>query len=483
MIRQKSKFVILLFLIVWIPAEACEGCFSIVVGKKVSADGYVIVAHNEDDGAPQIVNHHKVPRKNHAPGEKVQLLNGGQIEQVKQTWAYIWSEMPGMRFSDSYINEWGVSVTSDSCPSREDRPDITDGGIGFKLRRLVAQRAKTAREGVLLAGKLVERVGYVDSGRTYIICDPDEGWLFCVVNGKHWLAQRVDDNKVAMVANTYTIRQVNLSNKDKFLSSGDIIEYAKSRGWYKPERDGPFDFAAVYANPASASHPSNLNRQRAGLNYVCAEPIPVGRQLPFSVVPRSKTNVTMIMQVLRHNNRDKTSISSTASESEGICRICSGATQTSFVAQLRRDMPLDIGVVYWMSLAPPRMSFYIPYYFGVSDFPTGFGSKSERPSSQFYDKKVNAPFRVDLLEAFWTFSNFYHKVNGASPEMIEHVRNRSEQIEKNAYAIQEPLEQAVRRVYADDKATALRMLENYSKGMYLSSLAAMEQIIHEIKGE
>jgi dipeptidase len=453
-----------------------------VVGKKASADGYVIVAHNEDDGAPQIVNHHKIARKRHAPGEKVYLLNGGQVEQVKQTWAYIWSELPGMHYSDSYINEWGVSVTSDNCPSREDRPDITDGGIGFKLRRLVAQRAKTAREGVLLAGRLVERFGYVDSGRTYIICDPDEGWLFCVVNGKHWLAQRVDDNEVAMVANTYTIRQIDLSNKDKFLSSGNIIEYAQSRGWYKPERDGPFDFAVVYANPVSATHPSNLNRQRSGLNYVCAQPIPVGRPLPFSVVPRSKTNVTKIMQILRHNNRDKTNIS-TASESEGICRICSGATQTSFVAQLRKNMPLDIGIVYWMSLAPPRTSFYIPYHFGISDFPVGFSTKAERPSSPFYNGKVNAPFKNDLLEAFWTFSNFYHKVNDVSPEMMARIRARAEQIEKNACAIQRPLEAAVRRIYDDDKANAIKMLENYSKGIYLSSLAAMEQIIHEIEGE
>ncbi len=484
MIRLKIRFVILLFLIAWIPAASSLGCFSIVVGKKASADGYVIVAHNEDDGAPQIVNHHKVARKRHTPGEKVHLLNGGQLEQAEQTWAYIWSEMPGMHFSDSYINEWGVSVTSDNCPSREDRPDITDGGIGYQLRRLVAQRARTAREGVLLAGKLAERFGYVDSGRTYIICDPDEGWLFSVVNGKHWLAQRVDDHEVAMVANTYTIRQVDLSNIDKFLSSGNIIEYAKSRGWYNPKKDGPFDFAAVYANPQSASHPSNLNRQRSGLNYVCAEPIPVGRSLPFSVVPRSKANVTMIMQILRHNNRDKALLSSstTDNESEGICRICSGATQTSFVAQLRRNVPMDIGIVYWMCLAPPRTSFYIPYHFGVSEFPAGFSSKSERPSDQFFYDKVNAPYRSDLLGAFWTFSNFYHKVNSASPELIARVRTRAEQIEKNACEIQGPLEAAARRVYADDKTTAITMLENYSKGMYLSSLAAMEQMIREIEG-
>jgi dipeptidase len=347
------------------------------------------------------------------------------------------------------------------------------------LRRLVAQRAKTAREGVRLAGQLVERFGYIDSGRTYIICDPDEGWLFCVVNGKHWLAQRVDDNEVAMVANTYTIRQVDLSDKDKFLASDDIIEYAISRGWYDPKKDGSFDFAAVYANPASASHPSNLNRQRSGLGYVCAKPIPVDRKLPFSVIPQNKTTVEMITEILRHDNQGKSLTSSSMDiGSEGICRICSGATQTSFVAQLRRNKPLEIGIVYWMCLAPPRTSIYIPYYFGISDFPTGFRSDTERPSKRLFNSKVTRPFIVEPRQAFWTFSNFYDKVN-TSLEMITHVRTQAGNIEREAFMAQERFEEAASQLYDKDKVAMTHMLTQYSKKRYLSSLKAMERIIHE----
>ena len=63
-------------------AARCDGCFSIVVGKEASVDGYVIIAHNEDDFPPQIVNHHKIPRQKHSPGEKVNLLNGGRLAQA-----------------------------------------------------------------------------------------------------------------------------------------------------------------------------------------------------------------------------------------------------------------------------------------------------------------------------------------------------------------------------------------------------------------
>ena len=253
-----------------IGSRPCEACFSIVVGKNASTDGCVIVAHNEDDEAPEVVNHHKVPRHSYPPGSTAKLRNGGSLEQVEQTWAYIWSEMPGQSFSDSYVNEWGVTVASDNCPSREDKPELTAGGIGYMLRRLVVERAKTAREGVLLAGGLVERFGYVDSGRTYIIADPNEGWLLCVVNGKHWLARRVPDDEVAMVANTYTIHRVTLEDKANFLASADIIDYAKSRGWYNPQADDPFDFAKAYANPKAATSPNNTGRQWSGLT--CVDP-------------------------------------------------------------------------------------------------------------------------------------------------------------------------------------------------------------------
>jgi len=463
-----------------IPAAPCRGCFSIVVGKEASVDGYVIMAHNEDDSPPQIVNHHKIPRRQYSPGEEAKLINGGQLDQVEQTWAYIWSEMPGMLFSDSYINEWGVCITSDNCPSREDKPKITNGGIGYMLRRLVAERAKTARQGVLIAGKLVERFGYIDSGRSYIITDPDEGWIFCVVNGKHWLARRVADNEVAMVANTYTIHQVDLSDSDNYLASKDIVKYAVSRGWYNPKKDGPLDFADVYANPRSASDPSNFGRQRSGLRYVAAEHIPLGPRLPFSIVPKRKIGVAEIMQILRHDYKGTELQPSppTKNPLEGGCPICSGNTQTSFVVQLRRNMPLDIGIVYWACLASPRTSFYIPFHFGLSDFPRAFRSTSQRPSNDFYEVKITCSIsQTDPFHAFWVFSNFHNKVENAPADVITQVKARAGKIEKNAFNLQKPLEETASRLYTEDKTTAMQILANYSNGIYLSSIEAMYELL------
>jgi hypothetical protein len=140
-------------------------------------------------------------------------------------------------------------------------------------------------------------------------------------------------------------------------------------------------------------------------------------------------------------------------------------------------MPLDIGIVYWVCLAPPRTSFYIPFHFGISDFPAGFCSKSERPSIISYNEKVNCAFRADPLQAFWTFSNFYNKVHGASDQTITRIKVQAEQVESNALTLQGPLEETACRLYREDKAKAKQILANYSKGLYLSSLEAMDRVL------
>ena len=400
-------------------------------------------------------------------------------DRAQQTWAYLWSEMPGMRFSDSYVNEWGVTATSDNCPSREDKPEISDGGIGYMLRRLVAERARTAREGVLLAGRLVERFGYIDSGRTYIIADPNEGWILCVVNGKHWMARRVGDGEVAMVANTYTIGEVALQDRDNFLASRDIVDYARRRGWYDPATDGPFDFAAAYANPQSASHPSNTGRQWSGLTCVTDRKIEPGPGLPFSVAPKRKLGVLDVMQILRHDKRNEPG--AVPPDSRLVCALCSGGTQTSFVTQMRRDIPRDVGIVYWVCLASPRTSFYVPFHFGITDFPAGWCLDSVRPTRAYYDSRVRASFSPNALEAFWTFSNFRDRVTGRGSASVEAVERRARDLERHAMELQGSVEQAARQLYETDRPVAARLLENYSKGVYLASLEAMAAILAQEK--
>ena len=142
-------------------------------------------------------------------------------------------------------------------------------------------------------------------------------------------------------------------------------------------------------------------------------------------------------------------------------------------------MPLDIGIVYWVCLASPRTSFYIPFHFGIADFPAGFRLPSQRPTAEAYDRKVQAPFAANPQEAFWTFSNFRDKMDQRDPRRWSGCKAEQQRIERNAVAMQKPVEDGGSRLYDSDRATAVRLLENYSKGVYLSSLEAMDAVLRQ----
>lgn len=467
-----------------LPAEqqlrSDDGCYSIVVGRDASATGSVIMAHNEDDYIPQIVNHHKVGRGAFSPNAAIQVDSGLTMEQVPETWAFLWSEMPGMPYSDSYLNEWGVCICSDACPSREDQPSLTGPGISRMLRRLVADRAKSAREGVHLAGRLVERFGYAGSGRTYIICDPHEGWLFCAVNGRHWVAKRVPDNQVAMVANTYTVGEIDLADTTNYLGSADIIDYAVSRGWYDPKTDGPFNFARAYADPNAAANPSNIARWWDGLRRVAALPPVYGEPLSFSVVPKNKLDVAAIMAVLRSHYEDTPLYGMDSvfgcPHGNAISTICNSETQTSFIAELRGEMPPDIGLVWWVCLSSPCASCYVPFYFGESSFPGPYVGKRVTPSEEEYRSRMEKPFAIDTTSAYWTYSSFRYNVEKRYQAIATEVRRVLEGVESRAFMYRGERERQAVQVWTSDPDAARKLLAAYSSAVYQDALKAMSGV-------
>ncbi len=219
-------------------------CYAIVVGRAASSDGSVLVAHAEQNRGTRLLNFRRIPPQKHEAKSQFELRRGGRLPEVAESSGLLWSELPGTEFSDAFLNEWGVAVVSDSCPSREDdyavlvrRGEIRDGGIGGMLRRLIAQRAHSAREGVTLAGELIERFGYVDSGRTYVIADPREAWLLAVVRGRHWVARRVPDDQVVVVSNVYVVDTVDLSDPTNYYRGCDLHEALSLAHHFRPSAE------------------------------------------------------------------------------------------------------------------------------------------------------------------------------------------------------------------------------------------------------
>jgi len=455
-------------------AEALNGCFSVIVGKNASVDGCVLMGHNEDDWPPQVVNHSKETRTANDPSGFITLLAGGEEPEWPVIQPFIWAEMPDYKFSDSFLNGQGVCIASDNCPSREDMGELTDGGITKKLRQLVARRSSRAREAVHIAGGLVEKYGYGAPGRTYVIADPYEGWLFAVVNGKHWVASRVPDDEVAMVANTYTIHEIDLSDTLNYLGSDDLIDYAVEKGWYDPNQ-GTFDFAAAYAHPYFAADSSNIGRQWAGLNCISEKPVPYSEKLPFSVKPRQKLSLQAIMSVLR-NHYEGTSLEKPDPKHREHCAsICNPGTMTSFIVQLRfsDDLPSELGCVYWVAMGPPCGSPYLPVYSGLDEFPDGWTISEKCPSVDYYLQRVGQPFKVDKSSAFWTFSNFSVMTSSADSVMRERLQKIIHELEQHWVDRQYSVDQVMLDFYHDNKESVAKELNKYTEQVYQEALKTL----------
>ena len=240
-------------------------CFGVIAGRKATTDSCVYLAHNEDSGGEQMLNIYNVPAG-------------------KDNLAYLWFEFPGNATADHYLNEYGVCIASDRCASREDR---AEGSVCYEVRDAVGRHARSAREGVHIIGKMVEEFGYSDTGRSYLLADRNEGWVCSVVRGRHWVARRVPDDEIMTIPNYYVITEVDLSDTVNFLGSADLVRYARRRGWYKPRRDGAFNFRLAYSDPKTLLAGSNRRRHAFAQEYIFGNAV-LGDSVTFSRRPEKK---------------------------------------------------------------------------------------------------------------------------------------------------------------------------------------------------
>jgi dipeptidase len=443
-------------------------CYSVVVGKKASADGSVIFAHNEDVLAP-VVNYYKVPASQHKPGEVVRLREGGTLPQAKETFGYLWLNVPGWDVCDGYINEHAVAIGSDGCPSREETPELTNGGILFWLRRLVAERARSAREGVNIAGELIDKFGYNSSGRTYVIADPDEAWILAVVNGKHWVAQRVPDDQVVVVANCYTIQRINLSDSANFLGSPGLAEYAARHGWYDAASDGEFNFAKAFSNPGSLNHPGNVGRMWRGIDLLAGGKLDIHKQLPFAFVPGKKLDVQDVMRVMRDHYEG------TEIDEPEQAAICAEGTRYSVVACLRSWLPTELKAVVWLALFRPDLQGYSPWYPAITSVPKIYAAEDHATGLKMHLDPTLTPDKRKKSVAFALFVALDEKARANAASNVPALKQAWKSYDEMSFKQQADFEKKIVDLKGKDKQKAVKLITDQS--------AAKGNEIYEKAGE
>lgn len=456
-------------------------CFAIIAGKLTTTDGSVIFGHNEQNYGRKVVNYTRVESKNYSCETGIKLNNGGLYRFNGETYSYLWLESPGLEFSDNCFNEHGVAVAGNGCPTKEDdieivskRGDIIDGGVGYMLPQLIAMLAKTAKEGVLVAAKIIEQFGYTGTGRTLTIADANEAWIMSIVRGKHYIANRVPDDKVVVVPNTHIINQeIHLNDPSKTIYSKGLIEYAIARGWHNKNKQ--FNFTKAYSSNANAETLRNKygvdSRQWYVQSLISGKTAeyPPKTALPFAVKPKQKVNVKWVMGLLRSHLENIPQLTNftdgnphryEADIDHCLIRMaCNIATQESSIFQLRSNYPVEFGCLAWRALSVPCLSVYTPWYCGIKEVPARHHVDIAR------DKHYNPPNEIfkDENMAFWSFYNLAWYADRLSKEQQEHIKQTFAKIEDQQFNKQQVMEDMFSTLYNSNKKLCLEMITQYSE--------------------
>jgi len=472
-IHKKTLIVVIVLIVLLLSASAAFAeCTMLIAGKEATEDGSIIIARNEDYGGNWAKHYILNEAEEHEKGATIESENGFVWELPEKTLKYFsvqdWIPEWG-RFHETAINTEQVGVTATTTAGQNEKAKEVDSrikdGLGENIvTTIVAQRAKTAREGVKLVGKIIDEKG---ASETFgmAIADDNEAWLLEVGGGHHWVAVRVPDDSYFVGANALRIGEVDLEDRDNYLGSEDLIEFAVENGLYDPNSGEPFHFAKAYGTAKDYSS-SNYRRVWGGIDLLSPslKVEPEAKNYPLFVKPDKKISVADAGSLLRCHYQDSEYDSINVNQEER--GIGTFSTIESHVMQLRNWLPNSIGGVQWISMSTPLASPYIPYYVGIQEVPEVY-----QIGENEYDNK----------SAYWAFRSLANISSQDYQGKGQQIREVWQEFEQEQYDLQENVEKAALEIYENDKELANKFLSNYSTGQALRALHKAYELRDELR--
>lgn len=470
---------------------AARPCTNLIVGKKASADGSVIISYSSDSYG-MFSSLYFRPHSKHAKGTMRQIFHYetsnylGEIPEAEETY-----QVTG------FLNEHQLSIMETTFGGRhelEGGPGIMDYG---SLMWVALERCKTAREAISLMDELCQKYGYQCSGETFTIADKEEVWIMDLIGkgkeekGAVWVARRVPDDMICAHANHSRIRKFPLKDKENCLYSKDVISFARKKGYYSG-KDQDFSFSEAYApvdfgakRYCEARVWSYFNKWGAEdmtpyLPYAMGEDVDpqtqapladVPHEMPLWVKPKQLLSVQDVKDMMRdHYEGTPMDISEglgglpwqmpyrvtplsykvdgkTYFNERPISTVQSSAV---YVAQMRNWLPDYVGGLLWFGNDDANMVALTPVYSCLQDVPECYSGKLASATS--------FSFRNAYWMCNWVSNMVYYRYLLLFPE-LQAVRDR---LEKDFNTLQRVMEE---KAMAMTEAEGRRYLSDYSLRM------------------
>lgn len=399
-----------------------SSCTSILIGKKASLNGSVIIGRNEDAKTawPKHLAfnaHQKNTQNNHFKSKD----NKFEMDLPSERFAYSstpeWTDKYGV-FEEDGINEHHVAMSATESAYANDRvravdPFDTEKGILEEaMITVVLPYIKTAREGVKRLGKIVEKYGAAEADGI-LFADQDEAWYLEIGSGHHWVAQRIPDDSYVVVANQLAIQEIDFNSNDFMYSEGIRDFVNQNKLW--PE-DKAFNFREIFGTHDDSDLHYNTPRVWIGQKLLTPSLVqnPQSFDLSFIQKPDKPISIQDAQAVLsNHYQNTEYDLTNAKNKNNATFRPISVATtQESHLLELNGQ-----SMTHWLAMGIASQSVYVPFYPQGTKVPAmyKYGKETYSANSAYWVFKLAS----NLVDRNW--AKYSIDLKNAQNDAIEKV--------------------------------------------------------------
>ena len=374
-------------------------CTTIIIGQEQTADGSMIVARSEDWDAMEAKNYEIFEGTDNGPREFVAKDSPFRCELPEKALGYSALSPYNLHghWGSAGFNTAGVGMSATESIFSSDEvlkhdPLVENGVAENSVFNITLPYVRTAREGVERLGLLIEKYGIAE-GFGIGFVDSKEIWYLETACGHRWLACRMPKDQYFVTGNQSRFRTYDPNDKENYLVSADLIEFAEKHGLYNPAQ-GAFDFHEAYARDIKLDTTYNYPRVWGLQQFFSPEIKNDVTKNTFPVFAKAahKVTLTELRTAFRfHYDNTEHDPYLNSNPKEPYRPVSIFRTTQTHLLQVRPELPQAIGCVNYVAMGMADLGVFLPLYQGITSYPEAYtkgNGESSADSAYWKFRKV-----------------------------------------------------------------------------------------------
>mgnify|MGYP000900845490 FL=1 len=444
-------------------------CTTIIIGQEQTADGSMIVARSEDWDAMEAKNYEIFEDTDNGPREFVAKDSPFRCELPEKALGYSALSPYNLHghWGSAGFNTAGVGMSATESIFSNDEvlkhdPLVENGVAENSVFNITLPYVRTAREGIERLGMLIEKYGIAE-GFGIGFVDSKEIWYLETACGHRWLACRMPKDQYFVTGNQSRFRTYDPNDKENYLASADLIEFAEKHGLYNPAQ-GAFDFHEAYARDIKLDTTYNYPRVW-GLQQLFSPEIKndvTKNTFPVFAKAAHKVTLTELRAAFRfHYDNTEHDPYLNSNPKEPYRPVSIFRTTQTHLLQVRPELPQAIGCVNYVAMGMADLGVFLPLYQGITSYPEAY-TKGNGESS---DDSAYWKFRKIMVLGMTNYNKYAPVIKEAYAKFEAETDQR-----------QREMEEEYLRIYKTQPLHAQDLLQAFSDKILNSALDLADRL-------